>query len=175
MSFPIRESVKVILLNSHNELLLLCADDPTTTTVDGKYHGRFWFPIGGKIEENESLEEAAFREIYEETGIKKEDVALGPVVWYGEFDLALSDVTTRLKQKFIVAKTEQQKVTLDNLTSGESAIIKEMEWFSLDKIQNCKDIIYPVVLSEYLPQILKGKYPKSPIAIDLTKQPTEES
>ncbi len=45
MSFPIRNSIKILLLNDTNELLLLCVDDPSTTTVDGIYHGRFWLLV----------------------------------------------------------------------------------------------------------------------------------
>ena len=32
--------------------------------------------VGGKVEENEINEEAAYRELFEETGIKKEDIEL---------------------------------------------------------------------------------------------------
>ena len=55
MNLPIRNSIKVLLLNHKNEVLLMCADDPKTVSADGKYYGRFWFPIGGKIEEGESV------------------------------------------------------------------------------------------------------------------------
>ena len=56
MSLIIRNSIQILLLNPENKLLLMCADDPKTTTVDGEYHGKFWFPIGGEIEEGESIE-----------------------------------------------------------------------------------------------------------------------
>ena len=63
MSIPIRNSIRILLLNSSNELLLMCADVPSTTTSSGKYHGKFWFTVGGEIEEGETLEEAAVREL----------------------------------------------------------------------------------------------------------------
>jgi len=149
----------------------MCADDPKTTTIEGKYHGQYWFPIGGEIEVNESIQEAAIREIYEETGIVNEEIELGPIVWFGEFDLILNSVPTRLKQRFIVAKTKQNSVSLTNLTQSEQAIVKKLAWFSLEKIKNSEEIIYPVVLAEYFPDIISGKYPKIPLEIDLAKQP----
>ncbi|NGX54553.1 MAG: RNA pyrophosphohydrolase [Chlamydiae bacterium] len=171
MSLPVRNSINLLLLNEKKQLLLMCADDPTTTTVDGKYHGRFWFPIGGKIEPGESLEEAALRELFEETGLAPEEVELGPIVWFGEFDLVLSGTPTRLKQRFIVAKTRQNSVSLSNLTQEEQAVIQKTAWFSLEEIKNCPDVIYPVLLPQYLPDILSGNYPAQPLEIDLGTQP----
>ena len=69
MVLRIRNNVKIILLNEKNEILLMYADDPKTTTPDGKYHGKFWFLVGGEIEEGESIEKATIRELHEETVI----------------------------------------------------------------------------------------------------------
>jgi 8-oxo-dGTP pyrophosphatase MutT (NUDIX family) len=171
MALATRNSVKIILMNENKEILLMCADDPTTTSTDGKYHGRFWFPIGGKIEEGESVQAAALREVFEETGITSDKIELGPVVWFGEFDLVLSGKLQHLKEQFIVAQTKQRNISLDNLTDEERAVVKHVEWFSLDKIKNCSEVIFPVVLPDYLPDILAGNYPEMPIDIDLAKQP----
>ncbi|NGX49422.1 MAG: hypothetical protein K940chlam5_01020 [Candidatus Anoxychlamydiales bacterium] len=171
MNKPIRSSIKVILLNDKDELLLMCADDPKTTSADGKYLGKFWFTVGGQIELNETIEETAYREIYEETSIKKDEIDLGPIVWFGEFDLILNGVLTRLKQRFIVAKTKQINAYLKNPTPWEKKVVKELTWFSIDEIKNSKEIIYPALLSKYLPDIISGNYPNEPIEIDLAKLP----
>lgn len=131
---PIRKSLKVLLLNPKKELLLICSDDPTTTSVDGKSSGRFWTPVGGKIEEGEELHQAAYREIYEETGIPKSEIKLGPIVWYGAFDLKLSGVMTHLKQQFMVGHTSRTALTLAHLTAEEQAVIKEIKWVPLAQI-----------------------------------------
>src|ERR1700688_587365 len=143
---PVRDSMGVILLNQKNELLLMKADDPKTTSTSGHYNGPFWFSIGGAIEPGESVENAVLREIFEETGIEKKYITLGPIVWKGEFDLVLYGVLTRLKQRFMVAKTSLNKVTLANLTIQEKLVIKELHWFSLDDIKKTKELIYPMSL-----------------------------
>jgi 8-oxo-dGTP pyrophosphatase MutT (NUDIX family) len=171
MSLPIRNSIKVLLLNDNNELLLMSVDDPKTTTVEGKYNGRFWDLIGGEIEPGESVQEAAIREVFEETGIAKEQIELGPIVWFGEFDLVLAGKPTHLKQKFMVAKTKQKDVSLCNLTEPEQAVVEKLAWFSLEQIINSDEIIYPVVLPDYLPDIISGNYPDQPFEIDLAKVP----
>jgi len=171
MDLIVRTSVRVLLFNEEGALLLLCADDPKTTTSEGKYHGRFWFPVGGEMESGESIEETALREIYEETGLSAEDIQLGPVVWYGEFDFVLSGVPTRCKQKFIVARTTQSSVNLSNLTQEERGVIEKIAWFTLQQIQDSEEVIYPVVLADHLPPIIASEYPSEPIEIDLAKQP----
>ncbi|NGX57938.1 MAG: RNA pyrophosphohydrolase [Chlamydiae bacterium] len=170
-SLIIRNSTRVLLINDNNELLLLCAEDPATTTVEGKYHGTYWFPPGGEIEPGETFEEAVVRELREETGLIEGDYILGPIVWFGEFELILYGKHTLLKQKFIVAHTKSDAISLHNLTEDEKQIIKKCEWFSLEKIKNYDEVIYPVVLKDHLPGILEGDYPKDPIEIDLGKQP----
>ena len=172
MALPIRNSVKVILLNEKNELLLMCADTPKIRSPKRKYLGKFWFLVGGEIEPGESLQEAALREIFEETGILKEKIELGPIVWFGEFDLILNDILTHLKQTFIVAKTNQKKASLTNLTPWEAFVVKKIKWFSLKEIKNSKETIYPILLPKYLPVIISEKYPKKPLKINLAKQPT---
>lgn len=164
---PTRVSVKVLLLNDRNELLLLCADDPKTTQADGKYNGPFWFLVGGEIEEGESFQEAALREIDEEVGLKKSDIELGPVVWFGEYDLILNGVLTHLKQTFIVARTKSKKVFFNNLTAWEKSTLKKVEWFSLEKMHKTCEAIYPASLKQHLPDIIEGKYPQKPFKIEL--------
>lgn len=171
MNIPIRNSVKVILLNNKNELLLMIQDDPKIKSADSKYHGRFWSMIGGAIEPGETLHEAALREVFEETGIRLKEGDLGPLVWFGEFDLVFKDKPVHLKQSFIVAKTRQDQITLSNLTKEEKEVVETLAWFSLDQIKNSREIIYPIVLPLYLPDILSGCYPASPVEIDLARQP----
>ena len=45
-----------------------------------------------------------------------------------------------------------------------------MSWFSLDRIINSGEVIHPVLLPKYLPDIIAGKYPEEPLEIDLTAE-----
>ncbi len=153
-------SVRILLINDQNQILLLCADDPSTTDLNGNYRGTFWFSPGGKPENEETLKEAAVRELFEETGLKEDQVRFGPVVWKESFTFVLHKVPTRLHQKFIVAKTSEIKTTFDNLMPEERPILKELRWFSVEDIRNCPETIYPHNLAEHLPAILEGRYPE---------------
>jgi 8-oxo-dGTP pyrophosphatase MutT (NUDIX family) len=76
----IRSSIRILLINKDNKLLLMRVVDPSTMLIGGTAHPVFWCTIGGKIEINESIEQAAYRELYEETGLTDQDVSFGPIV-----------------------------------------------------------------------------------------------
>lgn len=165
----IRNSIRILLINKSNELLLMYVDDPKTTSADGSYRGAFWCSIGGEIESGEDVKDAAIRELKEETGLNIKDVTFGPIVWFGEFKMMLYGQMTQLKQQFIVAHTEKTQITLKYLTPEEKKVVKKLSWFSLDNIKSSKEIIYPIGLENYLPDILARNYPSQPIWFDLAK------
>ena len=174
MTLPISNAVRVLLLNDDNQMLLISVQNPNVTTIDGNGYRRFWVTVGGEIEGGESIQEAALREIHEETGLIKDVIELGPIVWTGQIDLVLNGKPTRQKEIFIVAKTKQRKVCLANITEFEKTFVDGLDWFSFEHIKKSNEIIFPVVMPEYLPDIISGKYPEQPIEIDLAKQPIRE-
>lgn len=59
----------IVVFNKNMDKVLFCirAKEP--------YKGMYNF-VGGKVEPNESNDDAAYRELFEETGISKDDIAL---------------------------------------------------------------------------------------------------
>jgi len=164
---PIRNSVRILLINQDKEICLMCIETPKSTSKNGECLDRFWCTIGGEINFDESLEDAAIRELKEETGLNLDDVTFGPEIWLEEFDMMLSGKLTRMNQRFIIAHTSNKQITTKYLTPEEQEVVKEVKWFGLADILNSKEVIYPILLQNYLPDVLEGKYPIEPIWIEL--------
>ena len=61
----------LFILNKEKNAILMCKR--TSNPYNGKYN-----MCGGKIENNEALLNSAYRELYEETGITKNEITLKP-------------------------------------------------------------------------------------------------
>ena len=166
-----RQTIRILLINQENRLLLMRAVDPTTTGMDRTARAAFWCTIGGKLEHGETLEQAAARELYEETGFTTDDVTLGPIVWYGRHEMIISGRHIELDEKFIVGhlKTNKQ-LSHHNFTENEKSVVTNAEWLSLDEIINHVEPIFPIILKTKLPDILNKNYPLQPEWVDLSLQ-----
>lgn len=167
----IRNSIKAILLNEKNELLLVYTEDKNIKNKNGKYNGGFWQMIGGKIEDGEDYVSAVKREIFEEASITADKLEIGPIVFKGKMILNINGEPNDIRQSFVVVRTSMSEVILENLTEDEKPVLKKLKWFSYDEIKNCDEIIYPVVLPDYLKDIIDNKNPREVLEIDIAKQP----
>lgn len=167
-----RNTIRILLLNKESQLLLMRVVDPATTGLDKKQRNAFWCTIGGKIEPRETLEQAAYRELFEETGLGAEDVELGPVVWYGVHQMIISSEHVELDEKFIVAHLKSNKeLNQDNFTENEKSVVTHTEWLSLNEVLMHQEPIFPAIFKTHLADIIDGRYPKQPLLVDLSLQP----
>lgn len=127
----IRHSARLILLDQENRILLLEFDDPNV--VDPRYTtSRFWCTPGGGLEDGESIEEAARRELGEETGIT--DALIGHHVATLSADLQIRGEPMRFVNHFVVARCVGTALSFASMEDYESSFFLGYRWWSYEEL-----------------------------------------
>jgi 8-oxo-dGTP diphosphatase len=151
-----RPTSRLVVLDPQDRLLLLLVEDPKL------WHPRFWITPGGGVEPGESFEQAAGRELWEETGIV---APLGPCIWSRRqifrFDGGLID----MDERYFVVRVDAAEVVPGSPTAWEQEVLTAHHWWSLDELLRTDEVVAPRCLSAVLPPIVTGLYPEEPLPI----------
>ena len=152
---PYRKNVGLIVLNKKNKLLVCRRKGKKT----------WQFPQGG-IDAGESNIKAAYRELYEEVGIKTKQVKVIQKSnhWY-HYDLpekyqprqrSLKNFKGQIQKWYLLKATENLEINLLNETPQEFVEYKwSTYWYSLASVVPFKQDVYRSVLLEFLPKFIK--------------------
>jgi 8-oxo-dGTP pyrophosphatase MutT (NUDIX family) len=148
-----RPAARILLLDPADRLLLLRTDLRSDRPL--------WITPGGGVEQGETPEEAAVRELREETGVV---APLGPCVWLRRHVLDFNGITLDEDERFYVVRLSAETLTTDaHLLDHERAFIHEYRWWTVDEIASSTDWFAPRRLGALLPSIVAGDYPFQPV------------
>jgi len=148
-----RRSARVILADSAERLLLFQSED-------------FWFTPGGGIEPGETLEQAAIRELWEETGLRLSPDELGPVVaeTSGYADLGWASGMFHDAYYFHRAP-DGFAVDISGLQPVEASTTAGHRWWTVDEVEAAPCNVYPFGLGPLARDLLAGKVPETPVQL----------
>lgn len=150
----LRPASRILIVDSNDRILLFFVRLAYTSA---------WITPGGGLEPGESHEEAAVRELEEETGLR--GATLSPCVGTVEFEFAHADLLYHQRERYFVARVDSHEVRSEGWTASESKEIERVRWWTLEEIIESSDNFRPADLPLVLPAVLAGEYPPLPLLL----------
>lgn len=145
-----RRTARVILLDPQDRILLLKGRLPSDPAAPGA-----WFTVGGGVEPGETLDEAARREILEETGFIVGSIS--DVLWRGE--QVVKDRKGRsvlIKEAFMLARCAGGEPSREGWVALEREFVDDIRWWSLAELLDLTEPVYPPGLGARLRDLIHG-------------------
>ena len=135
-----RPAARILLLDAAERVLLFrftAADRPP-----------FWATPGGAVDPGESYEDAARRELFEETGIHADP---GPEILQRVVEfVTLEDVAVIADERYFLVRTAATDIDTAAHTELERRVMQTHRWFARDELAGWPETIFPEDLAGML-------------------------
>ncbi|MEW2579515.1 NUDIX hydrolase [Streptomyces syringium] len=153
-----RRAARVILLDARDRVLLMNGFEPADPT------STWWFTPGGGLEGDETWEQAARRELAEETGIT--EIELGPVLWRRFCSFPFDGRRWDQEEQYFLARTEQAGRWTGGGTELERRSVTGLRWWTCEELLAARETVYPTRLGELLRTLLDEGPPSTPVLLE---------
>ncbi|MFD0022524.1 NUDIX hydrolase [Streptomyces sp. NPDC058382] len=157
MSAEKRKVARLVLLDPDDRVLLMHGyepEDPAST---------WWFTPGGGLEGDETREQAALRELAEETGIR--DAVLGPLLWKRMCSFSFDGRRWDQDEWYFLARTAQTLTDTSGQTGLERRSVAGLRWWTSAELSATRETVYPTRLAGLLRTLLDDGPPRTPLVL----------
>lgn len=101
----------------------------------------FWVTAGGECEHDESFEDAAKRELFEETGIKAEP---GPQIAHTtpEF-ITVEGEPVQADERYFLVRVSSDAIDTSHHTALEQQVMTQHRWFTAQEYDDWHEAVFP--------------------------------
>jgi 8-oxo-dGTP pyrophosphatase MutT (NUDIX family) len=155
-----RLSARLLILDERDRLLLFFSSGYIGPGIE------YFVTVGGGVDEGESLQEAAAREAYEETGLRVDPADLGPVVahaegaWQPRPDLRLYQ-----DDHYFFLRAQHFDVDWSHLEEIERDEFSSAEWLTLAQLEAVDHAVFPVGVAAVVKRLVAGDIPTTPVEL----------
>lgn len=141
----VRHAARVVLLDESCRVLL----------ARFEYQERVWWAApGGGLERAETHEQAARREVREETGLDLTD--LGPWIWTREHVFRFAGHLYRQKERYFHATVPDFQPVPTLLDPEEAAVLRGLRWWTLPELEVTSDEMAPAELPALVRELVEN-------------------
>lgn len=145
-----RTSARVVLLDETGAVLLLRGSDPALAEQPAP---KWWFTVGGEVQQGERLAEAAARELAEETGLRVAPADMVGPVWRRDQVFEFNGSLIDSEEFYFVYRTRRFEPSRTGRTELERSYIHGHRWCDAADIAQlvaAGETVYPMQLSGLL-------------------------
>jgi 8-oxo-dGTP pyrophosphatase MutT (NUDIX family) len=150
----LRRAARVLILDEDSRVLL----------VRLAYRGkRWWAAPGGGLEDDETHEHAARREVAEETGFELDE--LGPWVWTREDVFRFEGRLYRQRERYFLASVPAFEPRPMSIDAEEAKTFDGLRWWTLGELETTDERFAPADLPVLVRALVEEGPPERPVAV----------
>lgn len=136
----LRRAARLIVLGPDGRALMFRYDVPGRAP--------FWVTAGGECEKGESFEDAARRELLEETGFTADP---GPQIarMTPEF-ITVEGEPVQADERFFLVRVAEARIDTSRHTALEQQLMTQHRWFTLGELESWPEAVFPVTLADMI-------------------------